>query len=199
MEFSWINFILLNFNALIFSILSIISVMPVFLSKKYREKSWRICFYLRVVMSIFVFFMIVNMILWIWFPISLYSWKIHRLIWVSGMIGVLIAIPCFIILYFALRDGGEEHIKPKKDQGLFGGIYNYIRHPGLIGEMLIYIAIGFFVNSLLLVIWAILFVLLYSPIYIAIEEKDLIRRFGNKYIEYRKRTGALFPKFTLRH
>ena len=27
------------------------------------------------------------------------------------------------------------------------------------------------------------------------EEKDLVRRFGDSYREYQKRTGALFPKF----
>ncbi|MFW9852416.1 MAG: methyltransferase family protein [Candidatus Thorarchaeota archaeon] len=195
MESGWINFILLNFNALIFAILSIVSVMPVTLSKKYGEKAWRICYYLRVGMSIFIVCMIVNMILWIWFPIERIYWKIHEKHWVGAIIGIAILIPSSIFLYFALRDGGEEHMKPKKDRELFGGIYNSIRHPGVLGEMPIYIAIGFFVNSLFLVVWVILFVSIYTAIYIPVEEQDLVKRFGDKYIEYRKRTGALLPKF----
>jgi hypothetical protein len=198
MEFSWINFILLNINALVFSLLSIVSVMPIALSKRFGEKAWRICYYLRIIMSIFIFFLIVNMILWIWFPIDQYSWYIHEKFWVGVIIGILFITPCSIMLYFALRDGGEEHFKPKKNQELFGGIYNYIRHPGVWGEMPFYIAIGFFVNSLFLVIWSTLFVIVYTTIYIPVEEKDLVKRFGNKYIEYRERTGALIPKITRR-
>ncbi len=199
MEFSWINFILMNINALAFSILSIVSVIPVTLSKRYGEKAWRICYYLRIGMSIFIFFMIANMILWVWFPIDSISWKIHERIWVGMVIGSIIIIPCSILIYFALRDGGEEHMKPEKDRELFSGIYNYVRHPGVIGEMPLYIATGFFVNSLFLVIWSIIFVFLYTAIYIPVEEKDLVKRFGIKYVEYRKRTGAIIPKLTRRH
>jgi len=57
------------------------------------------------------------------------------------------------------------------------------------------IAIAFFVNSLFLVIWATLAVSLLTPIILHFEEKDLVKRFGEKYIEYQKNTGALIPKF----
>jgi protein-S-isoprenylcysteine O-methyltransferase Ste14 len=33
------------------------------------------------------------------------------------------------------------------------------------------------------------------PIVIYFEEKDLIKRFGDKYLDYKKKTGALIPKF----
>ncbi len=199
MEFSWINFILMNVNALLFSIMSIVSVIPVTLFRRYGEKAWKFCYYLRIAMAIFVVFMIVNMILWIWYPIELISWEICEKFWVGIMIGVVILIPCSIFTYLALRDGGEEHMKPEKDREMFGGIYNHIRHPGVLGEMPFYIAIGFFVNSWFLVIWTIIFVSLYTVIYIPIEENDLVKRFGDKYIEYRKRTGALIPKLKRRN
>jgi len=38
------------------------------------------------------------------------------------------------------------------------------------------------------------FLVVFIPINIYYEEKDLIRRFGDKYQNYRKQTGALFPK-----
>ncbi|MBN1216177.1 MAG: hypothetical protein JXA99_12145 [Candidatus Lokiarchaeota archaeon] len=37
-------------------------------------------------------------------------------------------------------------------------------------------------------------VVIYTPIMIYFEEKDLIKRFGEPYKEYKKRTGASFPK-----
>jgi len=39
------------------------------------------------------------------------------------------------------------------------------------------------------------YLVIYTPIMIHYEEADLIRRFGEQYIEYKKKTGALFPKF----
>jgi protein-S-isoprenylcysteine O-methyltransferase Ste14 len=40
----------------------------------------------------------------------------------------------------------------------------------------------------------VIYIIVYVPIMIHYEEKDLIRRFGEKYREYQKSTGALFPK-----
>ena len=180
---------------LLFSITSIISVMPVTLSEKYGEKAWRFCSILRIVMSFFLSFMVVNMILWIWFPISQFSWIVSSKYWISGLIGLGIIISSIPMLYYSIRDGGKEHMKPMKEGKMFGGIYLQIRHPGILGEMPWYIAIGFFVNSWFLVIWATIFVVLYVPVYIVLEEKDLTKRFGTEYIDYRKRTGALIPKF----
>ena len=199
MEFNWINLTLMNINALLFSILSIVSVIPVTLTKKYGEKAWKLCYYLRIAMSVFIIFMIANMVLWIWYPVEIISWKISDKFWIGIIIGVVILIPCSIFTYLALRDGGEEHMKPEQDRELFGGIYNYIRHPGVLGEMPFYVAMGFFVNSWFLVIWSIVFVTLYTAIYIPVEENDLAKRFGDQYTEYRKRTGALLPKFRKRN
>jgi protein-S-isoprenylcysteine O-methyltransferase Ste14 len=79
---------------------------------------------------------------------------------------------------------------------MYGGIYRYIRHPQSLGEFPIFIALGFFVNSWTIVIIMSIFVFFYVPIMIYYEEKDLIRRFGEKYREYQKNTGALFPKMS---
>jgi len=92
-------------------------------------------------------------------------------------------------------DAGSETIRPSPDTKLYGGIYNYIRHPQTLGEFPLFVAISFAVNSLLLVVISVISLIIYVPIMIHYEEKDLVKRFGEKYIEYQKRTGALFPKF----
>ena len=51
---------------------------------------------------------------------------------------------------------------------------------------------AFIVNSWFLLLLMIVFVLVYTPIMIYYEEKDLLR-FGDDYRDYQKRTGALFP------
>lgn len=194
-DVSWINFILMNINAGLFTIFSIVSVMPVTLEERYGKRAWKICYYLRILMSVFIIGMIVNMILWIWIPLEELSWKVSTDHLVSAIIGFIIVIPCTIILYVSLKHGGEEHMKPKQETKLHGGIYKIIRHPGVIGEMPWYVSIGFFLNSLFLVVWSTIFILIYIPIYIYFEEKDLVKRFGEEYLTYRDQTGALVPKF----
>ena len=71
----------------------------------------------------------------------------------------------------------------------------HIRHPQILGEMPLFIAITLFINSLFLVVWVTFFVILGTPILIHYEEKDLLKRFGDAYLEYRRRTGGLIPKF----
>ncbi len=195
LDFSLINLIILNICAFLFAVLSIISVMPVTLEERYGPKAWRLCYRLRIYMSIFISIMVINMIFWLWIPFDELSWVVHPDHFISIFIGIVIVIPCTIMLYFSVKHGGEEHLKPKKETKLHGGIYKYIRHPGVVGEMPWYIALGFFVNSVFLVLWAAIFTMIYVPFYIYFEEKDLMKRFGEEYLQYRNQTGALIPKF----
>ncbi|MHA1725289.1 MAG: methyltransferase family protein [Promethearchaeota archaeon] len=94
----------------------------------------------------------------------------------------------------AMKDAGSETLTPSKDLKMYGGIYNYIRHPQALVEFPIFVALGYLLNSWFLVFISSAFIILYTPIMIYYEEKDLIRRCGEKYIEYKKRTRALFPK-----
>lgn len=55
-------------------------------------------------------------------------------------------------------------------------------------------ALAFMFNSWFLVIISSIFIIIYIPIMIHYEEKDLVKKYGEKYIEYQKSTGALFPK-----
>jgi protein-S-isoprenylcysteine O-methyltransferase Ste14 len=169
--------------------------MPATREKKIGEKAWEDCYRDRIKMSLFIVLMTINMFLWIWFPIEEFNIPIFQENALGVFIAVLILIPCLILMYFALKHGGAEHMKPMKDTELHGGIYNIIRHPGVLGEMPLYVAVGFFINSLFITVWATIFILIYTPIYIYYEEKDLIERFGLPYLEYKERVGALFPKF----
>jgi protein-S-isoprenylcysteine O-methyltransferase Ste14 len=108
--------------------------------------------------------------------------------------GIMIAIPFSIVMVKAMIDGGKEHTAPYQETPMHRGIYNYIRHPGALGEMPLYIALAIFLNNWFLVLWMTFFVFVYTPIAIFFEEKDLVKRFGDEYLEYKKRTGAIFPK-----
>jgi protein-S-isoprenylcysteine O-methyltransferase Ste14 len=193
LSIAWLNLISLHVSAFLFSYLTTLSVMPMKREERRGEKAWAECAMLRSVSILFAGIMILNTILWIWFPIPEIAWVLSPDPLFGIIIGILIGVPCFIIMMIALRDAGKEMHAPQKESQLHGGIYKKIRHPGAMGEMPLYVVIALFVNSLFLTVWMIAFILIFTPIHIYYEEKDLLKRFGDAYIEYRRTTPAVFP------
>ncbi|MHA1803150.1 MAG: methyltransferase family protein [Promethearchaeota archaeon] len=190
-----INFISLSCALFIMAYTYTISIQPVKRSEKRGEKAWKECKTYRSIAGLAELISIINLIIWIWFPLPVVNeWKISSNIWVGIIIGICIIIPCSIIMGKAIKDAGSETLSPSKDSVMYGGIYKYIRHPQTIGEFPTFVALGFLLNSWLLVLISSVYIICYTPIMIYYEEKDLIRRFGEIYVEYKKRTGALFPK-----
>lgn len=74
------------------------------------------------------------------------------------------------------------------------GPYRYARNPMLTGLFLFLFGIGFALNSVSLVLF-------FVPAYVAlnvwelkyIEEPELVKRLGDEYVEYRRRTPMFFP------
>jgi protein-S-isoprenylcysteine O-methyltransferase Ste14 len=195
---AWINFGSLNIITLLCWFFYILSVQPVTRAEKFGEKAWKAAKRHRAISGVLMFVMVINLILWFWFPIPELAWPFHPIHVISILVGVILACIFTPIWFKGIKDAGKETMIPSKDQPLYKGIYNYIRHPQALGEMPWWIIIALFINSLFLVIWAIIMIILVSPFIIYYEEKDLIKRFGEAYIEYRKRTGAIFPKLRRR-
>ena len=74
------------------------------------------------------------------------------------------------------------------------GPYRYARNPMLSGVFLLLFGIGFAIKSLSLVVF-------FTPLYIlanvlelkAIEEPELVKRLGEEYVAYRRRTPMFIP------
>ncbi len=178
----------------------LLSLQPVKRAEKRGEKAWNDCKKLRSIGGFFELTSVINLILWIWFPLPIVdSWIIHPNTWIGIIVAICIAFPCIIIMFLGIKAAGSETLSPSKDTDMYGGIYKYIRHPQTLGEFPTFIALGFAFNSWFLVLISALFIFIYTPIMIHYEEEDLVRRFGEKYREYQKRTGALFPKLRKRN
>ncbi|MFW9795202.1 MAG: methyltransferase family protein [Candidatus Thorarchaeota archaeon] len=171
------------------------SAMPVTRAEKHGEKAWDDCKRYRKIATFFVLILLVNMFLWYWIPVPELNWVIHPDPRIPQVIGTILTIPFAIILVKALMDAGKESFEPTQETRLYGGIYNHIRHPQLLGRTPLTIVLTMWLNSLFLLIFACLFLGIFVPTIIHYEEKDLVKRFGESYIQYRKRTGAIFPKF----
>ncbi|TFG16644.1 MAG: isoprenylcysteine carboxylmethyltransferase family protein [Promethearchaeota archaeon] len=190
-----INFSVLLLSYLLFGYFYVLSIQPVKRQEKYGEKAWDNCKRLRLIASFFEGIVILNLILWIWFPLPIVdTWIISPNFWLGIIIALIIGIPCCIVMFLGLKAAGSESLTPSKDTKMYEGIYRYIRHPQTLGEFPLFVVICFGVNSWFLVMISTLFIVIYVPIMIYYEERDLIRRFGEKYRNYQKTTGALFPR-----
>ena len=194
--FEWINFSLLIASLILFSVLYGISVQPAALSKKRGEKAWKECRNLRIIASFFETLVLISVILWIWYPIPQLDWKIFQEWWIGLIIGFLIVILGGIIVLKGVKDAGKETLTPSQETEMYGGIYRFIRHPQTTGEMPMFPALGFALNSWFLFALLTVFILIYIPIIQFFEENDLVRRFGDSYVQYQKRTGAFLPKLS---
>ena len=76
------------------------------------------------------------------------------------------------------------------------GPYRFARNPMLTGVFLLLFGIGFAVNSISMVVF-------FTPLYVLInvwelkniEEPELVKRLGDEYIEYRRKTPMFIPGY----
>ena len=135
-----------------------------------------------------------NIIFWKWYPLPSVNWIIHPNPWVGLSIALILGTPCMLVMTLGLIHAGKESWEPHREKVMQHGIYKYIRHPQAIGEFPFFVVLAFGVNSWFLVIMLTIYNIIYLPIMKSIEEADLIRRFGQDYIEYQNKTGAFLPK-----
>jgi len=86
----------------------------------------------------------------------------------------------------------ETHCSPRKILNM--GVYSKVRHPQYFGWILAHIGI-----SILLSVW---FSMLFTPVLIALiyvisrkEENELVREFGENYVDYKKEVPMLIPRW----
>jgi protein-S-isoprenylcysteine O-methyltransferase Ste14 len=109
------------------------------------------------------------------------------LAWIGLSIGI-IAIVFFCSALLA-------SIRNKNNNTLDGGIYRFIRHP-LYTALLLWAIAQFFLlqNWLADAAALITFIAMYS-LRVPRDEQYLLERFGERYLDYMERTGALWPRW----
>ena len=73
------------------------------------------------------------------------------------------------------------------------GLYKIIRHPGYLGQLIIFLGISTCLSNWLSILLMIIPVLLGYLNRINVEEKFMAEQLGQKYLDYRKRTKRLIP------
>lgn len=73
------------------------------------------------------------------------------------------------------------------------GLYKRIRHPGYLGQLIIFLGISVSLSNWISVILMMISVLIGYIYRIRTEERFMIEQMGQKYIDYQKRTKRLIP------
>jgi protein-S-isoprenylcysteine O-methyltransferase Ste14 len=192
---AWINFGILIIFGVLMHTFYLMSVRPAHLEQKIGEKAYKRSGMYRNLVGVFMFVIMANYILYPKYPLPFdpFPAKFQWPYWVSIVIAVIIAIPSLYMEIISTKAAKAETLIPDKSHTLYGGIYEKIRHPMALGEVPLWWVIAFAVNSPFLVVFSFIWVPIWYWWCVA-EEKDLVLRYGQPYIEYRERTGMFFPK-----
>ncbi|MFB0559456.1 MAG: isoprenylcysteine carboxylmethyltransferase family protein [Dehalococcoidales bacterium] len=127
---------------------------------------------------------------------------VHRLI--SPPANLFLSVPLLVIgsglclwtvySFFRAR-GSPVPLNPPKKL-VTTGLYAYIRNPMLLGWIILLFGLGILLNSISLIfILTPLFILLNILYLKTIEEKEMEKKFGQDYLEYRKIVPMFIPRF----
>jgi protein-S-isoprenylcysteine O-methyltransferase Ste14 len=190
----WVNFVVLAASALLFWFFYANSARPAALEKEIGEAAYRRCARYRSIAAALMLVASANYVVYYFYPLPVelprtFFWPW----WVSAVVAVLIALPSGNLWYRGVRDAGEETMRPKKEHPLYGGIYEKIRHPQALGELVMWWVMAFFLHSPFLVLFSFVWVPIFCAVCL-VEEGDLRIRYGEAYEAYRQGTGFFFPK-----
>ena len=90
---------------------------------------------------------------------------------------------------------GNIEISPKTKNLVVSGPYKNTRNPMLFGAFLIYLAFALFINSITSVVIVCAIFVFMLTVVVKMEEKRLLKDFGNQYEEYRKKVSMFIPWF----
>ncbi len=191
---AWINAGTLIISAVLFAYFYVKSAGPAALEQKIGKKAYPLCTRYRALSSVFLGITCINYVVYYFRPLPLpipqtfpWSW------WNSALAALVIALLGGYIWFKGMKDAGEETMVVKKEHTLYTGIYTKMRHPQAAGEVTYWWVIAFLLNSPFLVLFSFVWIPIFYIMCLA-EEKDLVIRYGEEYLEYRKNTGFIIPK-----
>lgn len=119
----------------------------------------------------------------------------HLIVEVAGLSFIGLGL---LLLRKSKLDLGSSYAplaQPKKPQQLVvAGVYNYIRNPIYVANLLLITGLVFLSEFHIVTILVLISMSLLYWYTISLEEKVLVARFKDKYLIYRANTGCLFPR-----
>lgn len=117
-------------------------------------------------------------------------------LWVSGIGMALVGLRIWLKWWaiFTLSEYWSVQIEIRESHKLIkDGPYRYLRHPAYLSNLMEYLGVALIANAYYTLIGVLLIYLPLNLIRFRLEEKELIRKFGEEYEDYRKEVPALLP------
>jgi len=117
-------------------------------------------------------------------------------IFYTQLLGLVLTFTGYIVFIWSVVARGRYAVSwemPENHKLVTWGPYRYVRHPSYLGYFLMFFGLFFIWPNL-----PTLLPLLAIPGYFRItldEEKLLVQRFGDEYVQYQKKTGRFIPRF----
>lgn len=190
---AWLNFVCLVVATVLTGLFYVRSAGPAALERRIGPAAYARCGWYRATSMVFMFVGMGNYIVYYFYPLPLplpetFPWPW----WISAVAGAAIALPASYLMARGMRDAGKEALVPQKEQALYGGIYERVRHPQA-WEAVLWFTLALWLHSPLLLLYSFVW-LGVEYVMVMAEERDLILRFGQDYAEYRERTPAFVPR-----
>ena len=170
-------------------------VLPFIIIKEEREKIIELKLYSLVGFILYVLvgmtFIVILSSISYYYSFGLFNYNLgYDIGFILFMIGIILQGIAEATLgkYYLPSIGTVEGQKIVKD-----GIYKYIRHPGYLGEIIIFFGLGFVTYSLLGILGAFIVSLMVYAGEVIPEEKYMLQKFGKEYEEYMKETFRFIP------
>lgn len=132
------------------------------------------------------------------------DWWVIHVGWLNHVLGPLLTLGGFalvgwsVCIQYAIGKGTPAP-KVATQRLVTQGPYAFSRNPMTLGALLMYLGIGFWLGSgLVIVLTVVVFSALLTFIYIH-ETRELAERFGEEYLEYKRRIPFLLPRLWKRH
>ena len=154
-----------------------------------------------VILGIIISFFILYELPWIFFPGYDVTYPLRLIELAIGSLMTIIGLHIFswgLTTITTDRASGREIGKTLESPTLINyGAYSFCRHPITLGFLLIMPGIALIFDFIPLL----LMTPIYSPILIATllyEERELIQRYGENYLDYKRKVPFLIPRFKKR-
>lgn len=127
-----------------------------------------------------------------------YRFNLHPLVRVAGI--VILVVGTILQIWTARQLSllglmGLPEVSPETKGGLVtGGAFSFVRHPTYLAHTLMFG--GVFLLSGIMAAWfvTLLDFLVANAVIIPLEEKELLERFGEEYVQYKDRVPRYFPR-----
>jgi protein-S-isoprenylcysteine O-methyltransferase Ste14 len=121
-------------------------------------------------------------------PTLMMKYIVYTLFGISSILGLSSA-------YVLVKNGDGTPLPADQTKKLVvEGTYKFVRNPMAIAGMGQGVSIAVFFESLHILIYTLLGGLVWHTVVRPIEEKNMIKRFGEAYLKYKKKVGLWFPK-----